>query len=460
VPTSLFAQDQWTSGKLTLQGGVRYDYILTSYPESGFGGPGYTLVPTPLVFPSRSTEGVHWKDITPRLGAAYDLFGNGKTALKFNLGKYMQAFTATNTDLDLNPLIRSVVSTTRTWTDSNKDFIPNCDLTNVKKNGECGDADNQAFGQQAFTRFYDPEFINGWGKRGTNWELGVSVQQELMPRVGLTVGYFRRWFGNFYTVDNRSTTSADYTPFNVPIPVDPRLPGGGGGTVGGLYNLVPGKVGAVDELAQLSKNFAEQIENWQGVDFAISARLRSGVTVQGGTSTGRTLQDNCSTRALLPETYAPATTTAGLVNPYCRIVEPYLTSIRGLATYTVPKIDLQLSGTWRNDPGDALAANYVVNNAIAAPSLGRNLSSGSVTVNLIEPSSLYSDRRNNLDFRVAKILRVGRTRTQVGLDIYNLTNTDVVTSFNQTYSPTSTTWLTPTGIQPARYVKINAQFDF
>ena len=79
-------------------------------------------MPTPLVFPSRSTEGVHWSDITPRIGVAYDVFGNGKTAVKFNLGKYMQAFTATNTDLDLNPLIRSVVSTTRTWTDSNKDL--------------------------------------------------------------------------------------------------------------------------------------------------------------------------------------------------------------------------------------------------------------------------------------------------------------------------------------------------
>ena len=62
--------------------------------------------------------------------------------------------------------------------------------------------------------------------------------------------------------------------------------------------------------------------------------------------------------------------------------------------------------------------------------------------------------------RVAKIFRYGRTRTQIGFDVYNLTNTDVVTGFNQTFSPTSTTWLTPTEIQPARYAKISAQFDF
>jgi hypothetical protein len=153
------------------------------------------------------------------------------------------------------------------------------------------------------------------------------------------------------------------------------------------------------------------------------------------------------------------TTTAGLVSPYCRIVEPFLTSIRGLATYVVPKVDIQVSGTWQSDPGSDLRADYVATNAVAAPSLGRNLSSGNVTVNLIPPGTLYSDRRNNLDFRIAKIFRYGRTRTQVGIDIYNVTNTDVVTTFNQNYVPNGA-WLTPTGIQPARYVKVNTQIDF
>jgi hypothetical protein len=152
------------------------------------------------------------------------------------------------------------------------------------------------------------------------------------------------------------------------------------------------------------------------------------------------------------------------VNPWCHEVEPYLTSLRGLATYTIPKVGVQVSGTWRNDPGDPLRANFVVNNAwiAAGPQpLGRSLSgSANVTVNLIEPNTLYSDRRNNIDLRIAKIVRYGRTRTQIGVDVYNLTNTDSVTSFNQTFDPTKSTWLTPTTIQPARYAKISAQFDF
>jgi hypothetical protein len=113
VPTSLYAQDQWTKNRLTLQGGVRYDHILTSYPDSCVGGPTYPLMPTQICYPARSTPGVHWTDVTPRIGAAYDLFGNGKTAVKFNIGKYMQALTASNSDMDLNPLIRLNLQTTR-----------------------------------------------------------------------------------------------------------------------------------------------------------------------------------------------------------------------------------------------------------------------------------------------------------------------------------------------------------
>ena len=151
------------------------------------------------------------------------------------------------------------------------------------------------------------------------------------------------------------------------------------------------------------------------------------------------------------------------MNPYCHEEEPYRTSIRGLATYTIPKVDVQISGTWRNDPGEDLAANFVASRAyvLANGTLGRNLSeSANVTINLIEPNTFYSDRRNNMDMRIAKIFRYGRTRTQVGVDVFNLTNTDVVTGFNETFSPTSTTWLTPTSIQPARYMKLSAQFDF
>ena len=313
VPTSFFAQDQWTKERLTLQGGVRYDHILSSYPDSCVGGPDYPLMPKQICYPARSTPGVHWSDLTPRIGAAYDLFGNGKTAVKFNIGKYMQALTASNSDMDLNPLIRLNLQTTRTWDDRagrgiNGDFVPQCDLLNPAANGECGAMDNQNFGKEFFTRTFDPNFIDGFGVRPYNWELGVSVQQQVTPRIGVTVGYFRRWFGNFYTLDNTLTAASDYTQFSVPIPSIL-------GCLAAAAEWCPASTiststssGRSRTWRSLSSNLgAEPTENWQGVDASVNARLRNGITLQGGTSTGRLLQDNCALRSALPETYSWAT---------------------------------------------------------------------------------------------------------------------------------------------------------
>ena len=175
-------------------------------------------------------------------------------------------------------------------------------------------------------------------------------------------------------------------------------------------------------------------------------------------------------RALVPEvTPSTAIVPAGglltsLTNPYCRVVEPYRTSATGLATYMVPKVGIQASVTWQSNPGPEIAANYVASNAVIAAGpqpLGRNLSGGAnVSVNLIPPGTLYGPRRNNLDLRLSKVLTFGPTRrATISIDGYNLTNSDTVLAFNNSFVPGGA-WLTPTRIASARYMKIGAQFDF
>ena len=144
---SLYAQDTYTRERLTLQGGIRYDGIGTGYPDTGAGGPDYQLMPTPLSWAAGTTDEIHWKDITPRIGAAYDLFGNGRTAIKFNIGKYATALTASNSDLDQHPLIRATLQTTRTWNDTNsirpatretETSSRTATSVSTNANGECG----------------------------------------------------------------------------------------------------------------------------------------------------------------------------------------------------------------------------------------------------------------------------------------------------------------------------------
>src|SRR4030095_12029483 len=175
LPENFYAQDQWTHSRLTLQGGVRLDTLTSTYPDQRIGGPGWPYAPTEIFFPSRSTPGYKWKDITPRVGVAYDLFGNGKTAVKFNIGRYLEAITASNNDLDMNPISRSVVNSTRTWTDANRDFKFDCDLNNPLANGECAALDNQNLGKPVFTRNFDPDYVGGWGNRAYNWSMGFGV---------------------------------------------------------------------------------------------------------------------------------------------------------------------------------------------------------------------------------------------------------------------------------------------
>jgi hypothetical protein len=479
--TSLYAQDQWTRGRLTLQGGARYDHTWTTYPPLSVGGT--RIIPQVITFPAGSTQSVHWSDISPRMGVAYDLFGTGKTAVKVNLGKYMEALSALN-DGALNPLPRIATTTTRSWNDRgglgiDGDYVPQCNLANPDANGECGPMANRNLGTNTITRTWDDNYIHGWGKRPYNWELAATVQQQLFPRVSLSVGYFRRWFGNWYTTQNRALSPSDYTPFYLTAPLDSRLPGGGGYQVGPIYDVVPTKVGLVDQYSTWASNFAEQTEHWNGFDINIAAR-EGRFTAQGGTSTGRKYADNCALRAVLPElgsdvaglSAAPVPTVingASPTSPFCHYQEPFLARGSGLAAYTIPKVEVQVSGTFQSNPGlppvgvtgTDLAALWVVPNAVARQALGRDLSGGAanITVNMVQPGTVFADRVNQFDFRVAKILKFQRMRTQIMLDVYNLTNTNTPLTYNQTYNPTGQ-WLTPTSVLTARFFKIGAQIDF
>ena len=80
-------------------------------------------------------------------------------------------------------------------------------------------------------------------------------------------------------------------------------------------------------------------------------------------------------------------------------------------------------------------------------------------MNLVQPGRCMAIAINQIDFRVSKILRFGRTRTQVGFDLYNATNTARPRPTTRPYVPTGQ-WLTPTAVLTARFAKVSVQFDF
>ena len=447
----LFAQDRWTKNRSTLTLGIRYDQFAGGYPDQHLG-PAPFQPTRDLSFPG--VTGINVKDITPRFGESYDLFGNGKTALKVSLGKYVLGVSTIGNPAGITNTV------TRTWTDANGNFNPDCNLLNLQQQdlrstgGDfCGTVSSLNFGLPTSVTAFNNDTRFGWGNRAYNWEFSTSVQHQLMPRVGLEVGYFRRWFGNFQVTKNLAVTSADFTSFSIPAPLDPNLPGGGGYVIDGFYNLNPNQVGNTNSYTTFSSDFGKQIEHWNGVDVSVNARLQHGIGLQGGFSTGRTTTDNCAV-------IAAAVDLSPTGAPYCHVDTNLMgqTQVKLLGTYLVPKVAISLAGTFQSVPGPQISANYVATNAVVQPSLGRPLSGGAanVTLNLVPPGTMYGERANQLDWRVSRAFKVNRVRLGVNLDIYNALNASPVIQENSAYA----SWRIPQRIMDGRLYKVSGQIDF
>ena len=457
----VFAQDRWTIGRMTLSGGVRFDAYRSHYPDQ-------TLGPAPLV-PSRNwsfpaEDNLSWQDVSWRSGWAYDIFGTQKTALRVFLNKYVSGQALGGIGSNTNPIARLVNTTTRSWTDANRNYVPECDLTNPDANGECGAMANRAFGTQQVGQITDADLRTGWNKRLNNYEFSAGVQHELMPRVSLDVSYYRRIYGNLTTTDDLALSAADFDQFNFTVPKDSRLPAGGGYTVT-LYDLKPAVFGRpAQNSTVLAKRYGKQTEHWNGFDLAVQARLDRGVFLSFGTSTGRTMTDQCDITAQNPEALLGATVfgtaNAGVWMPkeFCHAETPFITQAKAFGAYTIPRWDVQVAATFQSIPGSPIAANYVLSTAEAQQTLGRPLSgnAANITVNMVSPGDVLSERLNELDLRVGKIVRMGRWRTSLNLDVYNLTNSDTITALNWNYA----TWQRPTTVLQARFFKFSAQLDF
>jgi hypothetical protein len=458
VPAELgaFVQDKWTVKRLTVTGGLRFDYFKTIFREM-------TLGPSPNV-PQRNilipeSTWYDFTDLSPRLGAAYDLRGNGRTAAKVSLNRYVTAVNA----LDGNPVLNFAHVVNRSWTDADRDFVPDCDLLNPQINGECGTISDLRFGQPIPSTQVDPNTRSGFANRPYNWEFSTGVQHEVRDGLAVDVGYFRRIYGNFTATDNRATTPADFDRFCIPAPADSRLPNGGGYQVCDLYNLNPSKQGQVDNLITLSDSLGKRTEHWNGVDLTVSARMLNGLRIQGGVSTGRTSIDECDLRSKLDN---PSVSSSTLIVPstvllpvsQCQIDTNFLTQVKGMGSYVIPKVDIQLAATLQSLPGPQILANYNASSLLVAQSLGRPLSGGAanVSVGLIDPGKTYGDRMNQVDLRMGKLLKFSTMRAQINFDLFNLLNANPVLALNNDYA----VWRVPTQILEARLFKISAQLDF
>jgi hypothetical protein len=272
------------------------------------------------------------------------------------------------------------------------------------------------------------------------------VPRELRQAVTLSVEYNRRWWGNQTVTDNLAWTPADYDPYCITAPGDPRLPAGGGEQVCGLYDLNPTQFGLTDNLVTFAKNYGNgQTENYDGVDLSVRVRLPQGLTLSGGTSTGRAVNDTCAMIVDSPD------------QRFCNNTEKWRTQAKMFAVYPLP-YQFAVSAGIQILPGLTYGAAYVAQNSDIQPTLGRPLSGGAnATIELIAPNSQFLGGQRLVDLRLSRRFNMGLARLTASMDAFNLLNRSDTVAFNGAYG---TTWLLPTRIIVARYLKFGVQMDF
>jgi hypothetical protein len=457
----LFVQDQWRMGRVTVNAGLRLDWVHESVPAiSEAAGP---------LVPARSFAAVdnvpNWKDLNPRIGVAWDPFGDGKTAIKAGINRYVLSNTTGIANF-FDPANASVNSTTRSWADANGNFLPDCDLRLTTANGECGALANQNFGSLVVTNTPDPAWVTGWGKRPYMWQSGAGIDREIRSNVSVSAGYYHTWYGNFYVLHNTLVAPTDYSSYCVNAPTDSRLGSISGQQICGLYDLNPNKFGQNLSQVTFAKNFGTQTETYDGVDVTTTARFRK-LTVTGGWNIGDGLQTGITaggTAAARQNNCFVVNSPQQLYN--CNVLVPFQNRVKFSASYLLP-YDVQIATVVQSNPGPTYNANVTYTSAQIQPSLGRPLSGGaaSVSLNVVPPFSLFGDRINQMDIRAGKIFTFGKTRIQANVDLYNLFNASSVVNYNSTYgtfgsATAGAIFRQPTQILDGRLVKFSFQLDF
>jgi hypothetical protein len=478
----LYAQDRWSLGRVTLNLGVRFDQFIGETRES-------------KVLPSRHGEGAtfgdcddgvvdprdlctgrvqNWKDFSPRIGFAMDVFGNGRTALKASFARYVagQQIAFVN---QVNPIGALTASDQRIWTDRDGNGLPLDANGNIQFNELTNSASTPTFGRLTVpTVQYSPDLLEGWGVRPYNLEYTIAAQHQLADRVSINGGYYRRSFGNITITDDLRYDINSYNSVCITAPTDPDLPGGGGFQVCGIQDLKPEVFAQnlpANSLIRFASDYGDFTNMYQGYDINIEMRPRSSVFLRGGVAATSRTFDNCEILAAGVDGVD-----AGSFEQYpdgskgCHREYGFRPDVKFSGSYILPW-DIQLAGTYQfsrgvqtGGAGPSILASWAVTNAVAQQQIGRPWAGGvaSRTVQLISEGKDYGEHNlSQLDIKLAKRFTFGQTRLRVDFDLYNVFNSSWPYTVNTTYANTATSsWLRPTNVLQSRFFKLGAQFSF
>jgi len=455
----IYAQDAWTLKRLTVNVGTRWEYFNSEVSAST--SPAGRFVPTrnfaTIPMPT-------WKDLAPRFGVVYDLFGDAKTAVKFGINRYEQAQTINFAD-QFNPLV--LTNAILSWTDLNRDDVAQGELGCAYLTAGCEinfAQMPQNFGVRALVS-PNPDI-----KRVYNIETTLGVQHELLPGVQLNAGWFHRTFHNLPRQTNTLQSFSDYTLVNVVSPID--------GSVVPIYNVSRTALTRVNNVVATDDS---QKEWYNGFEISFNARLPHGASLFGGTTSERMMWTLCNEESNPNNLLYCDSRNSGI---------PFRTQLKLSGSYPLP-YGITASGSLQSIPGYLLGCNVAACNIPAPtalpnlttpPGMGTvwsispvsryaadckgpctpgalvipNMSAATLNVPLVAPGTEYAERLNQLDISLAKWFQVGKARLQGQLDIFQALNRgDVLSVRSLNYGTLS--YLQPSSVMQGRILRIATQ---
>ncbi len=441
----IYVQDAWTMDRLTLNAGVRYDWFQNSVPggtrEAGWFAPELTL-PDPLL------ENVpNWQDFNGRFGAAFDLFGDGSTAVKFSAGRYV-ANEGTGVTQRYNPIYPYNLIDWRIWTDLNGD------LTALNPDGtpqldEIGSSFNPNYGLSNITTQLDPDL-----PRASNWEYSGGVERQLGNGWALSAMWHRRVYSNFDWFDNLNTSADDWHMAGTWTgPDDPELPAVARGVQVPIYVTDPDfDIQTGNDRQTLA---SEDSRTWNGFEVILDGELPRGGFMTASVTAGTNKNHFCH-RARLDRPNDLR---------FCETRMPYRPMGKLSGALPLP-FDTMISGLVQVFPGAPIQATYEVT-AVDFPGLvnlgAADNANRSLTVDLIEPGTVFEDYTTEMQLRFSKVVTINDIRTRFYMDATNITNRARVTARNRYYGGDGVKnpdFLRINSIEPGRRLSFGMQMYF
>jgi hypothetical protein len=427
----IFAQDTWTMNRLSLNAGIRYEWLQASVMAAD--------TPAGRWAPARHFDGIenlpNWHNPAPRLSAVYDLFGNSKTAIKYSLNRYNQTRT-TGIAANYNPLLQTTA--VLPWTDLNHDDIAQGERGCVYKTEGC------EIDSSKLSPTFGAAAQNSYNNFPRVWDLesGLELQHELLPRLSVTASWFHGTFHNLTsTINTALATTGDpaqnpnYIPYSIYNPVT--------GEPITIYGRTPTASSAITNVDSLDK---DRKQSYNAYNLEFRARLGVGAQVFGGFAFERQLNANCNV----------------VDNPnnlrFCDDADndiPYAVQFKVAGSYPL-KYGLLLSGSFQSNAGAAGTYGFSTSNisstqymAITGTSrypsncpapcpagsvilpagfLGASTSPGSINVPLTPADGYYIERINQLDFKVSRNFKVNRINIAPTFEVFNINNSDALIS--------------------------------